>query len=63
MKCNVGGLDRTLRGVVGGAVVALGVILECGLVSLVGAVMIATAVWSFCPLYPLLGINTGCKND
>ena len=62
MKCNVGALDRTLRGLVGGVVVAAGVPLSCGLVSLVGVIMIGTAVFSFCPLYPLLGINTGCEN-
>jgi len=68
MKSNVGGIDRVLRGVVGIALVLAGFLL--GLTSPwnwvamgAGAVMVLTSVVKFCPLYPILGVNTCCKKD
>ena len=63
MKANVGSIDRILRLVAGAAVIAFGYM--GGLASPwnavaigAGSVFVLTALIKFCPLYPLLGINT-----
>lgn len=58
MKANVGGIDRILRIVVGLALVALTLTGAIGAWGWIGVVLVATGAISFCPLYPLLGINT-----
>jgi hypothetical protein len=60
MKCNVGSIDRIIRLIAGLGIAVAGVIFE-SYWGLIGVVFIATAVFSFCPLYPLLGINTNKK--
>ncbi len=60
MNTNVGTLDRTLR--IGGGL-ALIVAAATGLIGAwgwIGIVPLATGLLRFCPMYPLLGINT-CK--
>ena len=63
MKASVGSIDRILRLVAGAAVIAFGYM--GGLASPWnavaiggGSVFVLTALIKFCPLYPLLGINT-----
>lgn len=58
MKSNVGGIDRILRALLGLVLIALAATGTIGLWGWVGIVLVATAAISFCPLYPLLGINT-----
>ena len=60
MNANVGGIDRTLRIVVGIALLSLFFILEGGAryIGLIGIVVLATGVFRFCPAYTLLGVNT-----
>jgi hypothetical protein len=63
MKKNVGTIDRTIRGLAGIAAIAafaLNMVTgTLGIVALVvGAVLLGTAVLSWCPPYALLGINT-----
>lgn len=58
MKANVGGIDRTLRIVLGLVLLSLVVIGPKTLWGLVGLVPLATGLMRFCPLYPLLGVNT-----
>jgi Protein of unknown function (DUF2892) len=58
MKSNVGGIDRILRAALGLVLVALAATGTIGLWGYVGVVLLGTAAFSFCPLYPLLGINT-----
>ncbi|MFC7334022.1 YgaP family membrane protein [Rhodocista pekingensis] len=60
MKPNVGGIDRILRFVAGVCLLSLLVLLEGNArwFGLIGLVPIATATLRWCPLYPLLGINT-----
>lgn len=65
---NVGGTDRILRFIAGAVLAVIG--LKPDLVGMAstgalhwvllafGIVMLATATFRFCPLYPLLGINT-----
>ena len=63
MKANVGGFDRALRVMVGLVLVIMtigDVIGPWGY--LVGLIVLATGVFSFCGAYTLLGINT-CKVD
>jgi hypothetical protein len=60
MVANVGGIDRTLRIVVGIVLIAMFFVLEgpARSVGLVGLVALFTGLFSFCPLYKVLGINT-----
>ncbi|MDO4704614.1 MAG: DUF2892 domain-containing protein [Comamonadaceae bacterium] len=62
MKLNVGGIDRILRIVVGVVLIALAVFNVVGWWGYLGIVPLVTGLFSFCPLYPLLGINT-CPLD
>jgi Protein of unknown function (DUF2892) len=58
MKSNVGGIDRILRAALGLVLIALAATGTIGLWGWVGIVPLATAAIGFCPVYPLLGINT-----
>ena len=60
MAANVGGIDRTLRIVVGIVVLALFFVLEgnARYWALLGVVLLFTGVFRFCPAYTLLGVNT-----
>ena len=57
MKANVGGIDRILRIVVGLALVAWA-LMGGPVWAWIGAVPLATGLVGFCPVYPLLGMNT-----
>ncbi len=59
MKSNVGGIDKILRIVVGLAIMGWGYATQ-NWWGAVGLVPLLTATINFCPIYPLLGINT-CK--
>ena len=63
MKLNVGGIDRPLRIVVGLTLVAWA--LFGGPVwAWIGVVPLATGLIGFCPIYPILGMNTcSAKKD
>ncbi len=63
MKKNMGGADRMIRLIIAAILVYLyynGTVSgTMGIVALVVAgVFVLTSLVSFCPLYPLLGINT-----
>ena len=58
MKANVGTIDRVLRILAGDVLIALTLTGTIGLWGWIGLVPLATGVFRFCPLYPLLGINT-----
>ena len=60
MAANVGGIDRMLRIVVGIVLVSLFFVLEgnARYLGLLGLVMLGTGIFSFCPAYTLLGVNT-----
>lgn len=63
MKCNVGGIDRLFRIVLGVALFFVGYV---GLFSTgvtvafyaVGAIALITGLFHFCPLYLIFGVNT-----
>ena len=59
MKANVGGVDRVLRILIGVVILALGLIFRSWW-GLLGLLPLATGIFRFCGLYPLLKIST-CK--
>jgi len=58
MKLNVGGIDRILRVVAGLALIGLTLAGMIGVWGWIGVVPLATGLFSFCPLYTLLGFNS-----
>ena len=58
MKCNVGGIDRVLRVAVGLLLIALAASSVIGIWGWFGIVPAVTGLFRFCPLYPVLGINS-----
>jgi hypothetical protein len=58
MKANVGTIDRIVRVVGGGALVAASVAGVIGAWGWLGVIPLATAVFGYCPAYLPLGINT-----
>jgi len=61
MKCNVGGMDRIARIVAGLALVGFAV--YSGQVwAYVGIVPLITGIAGFCPLYPIFGFSSSCKD-
>ena len=68
MKKNVGTIDRSIRALVGIALLGYyflaGVEGTAGIVMLViGIAMLGTAAIGWCPPYSLIGLNTGAKDD
>lgn len=66
MKCNVGGIDRILRIVVGIALVAFAFFANQP-IAYIGIVPLLTGAIGFCPIYPLFkyssACDSGCKKD
>ena len=58
MNRNIGTVDRVLRVVGGVVLIALAATGTIGIWGYIGVVPLATAVFSFCPAYALLGIRT-----
>ena len=59
MKANVGSADRTIRIIIGLAIIVIGFIMQSWW-GLIGILPLATGLASRCGLYSVLGINT-CK--
>lgn len=62
MKKNVGGMDKTLRIVVGLGVISAGVYFQSWW-GAVGAVPLMTGLMGWCPPYAMFGINTCSMSD
>ena len=58
MKLNVGTIDRVLRAVVGLVLITLAATGMVGVWGWIGVVPLLTSIFSFCPVYALLGMNT-----
>ena len=58
MKANVGTIDRVLRVVAGVALIGLAASGTVGMWGYIGVVPLLTGLFRFCPLYPLIGMNT-----
>lgn len=61
MKCNMGKIDRILRGIVGIAVIAVGVYYQTWW-GAIGVIPLGTALIGWCPAYLPFGISS-CKSD
>jgi hypothetical protein len=61
MKANAGTIDRALRVIAGLALVGLTAAGTLPVWGYIGAVPLLTGLIGFCPLYPILGINTCSK--
>ncbi len=60
MNCNVGGIDRVLRILMGIALLSLVFIGPQTAWGWIGVVPLLTGIFGFCPAYTLLGVKT-CK--
>ncbi len=63
MTCNVGGIERPIRIVLGLALVTVGAFAELPVVGMAvalvaGAIALVTGVIGFCPAWALLSVNT-----
>jgi len=58
MSVNVGGIDRILRIVVGLVLLSLVFIGPQSNWGWIGLIPLLTGLFSFCPLYTLIGVNT-----
>lgn len=58
MQKNVGGIDRSVRVVVGLVLIVLTLTDTIGVWGWIGVLPLATGLLGSCPWYPLLGINT-----
>lgn len=61
MTCNIGKIDRAIRGIAGAAILTWGIMNGNIIADVVGGVLLFTAIIGWCPPYALLGLNTGCK--
>ncbi|MCH8550288.1 MAG: DUF2892 domain-containing protein [Natronospirillum sp.] len=57
---NVGTADKTVRLIVGLALIGLALTQVIGWWGWIGVVPVATALFNFCPMYRLIGVKT-CK--
>lgn len=67
MKCNVGGIDRTGRIVIGVVLLVVGLLAPLEMTwriaaLVVGAIALGTAIVRFCPANAAFGINT-CEGE
>ena len=60
MTCNVGGMDRVIRFVAGVVIIALGVYFKSWWGGL-GAVLLLTAIFRFCPAYVPFHVSSAPK--
>ncbi len=58
MKANVGTIDRVLRVTAGVVLIGLAATGQIGVWGYIGVVPVLTGLFRFCPVYPILGINT-----
>lgn len=61
MKTNVGVIDKSLRIIVGIALIALAAFNVIGWWGYIGIVPLLTGLFNFCPAYMLLGMSTKGK--
>jgi len=63
MCINLGKADRIIRAALGLGLIIYGLLTQNNIVAIIGAVPLLTAVFGFCPFYPIFKLNTGCKKD
>ena len=57
MKCNVGGIDRKLRIIIGFIIIAIGVFYQNWL-GVIGLIPLVTGLIRWCPAYGAMGVST-----
>lgn len=62
MKKNVCGIDRSIRIIIGIALIAYAILAKAP-IAYIGILPLLTGLIKFCPLYPFLKINTCAKKD
>ena len=62
MNCNVGGVDRLVRIIVGSALVVLAATHTVGAWGWLGLIVLMTGLIRWCPTYIPFGIKTDCKS-
>ena len=60
MQANIGTIERALRVIAGLVLIALSLFGVIGLWGWIGVLPLVTGLFSFCPVYRLLGVST-CK--
>lgn len=63
MKLNVGGMDRTIRIIIGVVLIALAATGTVGWWGWLGVIPLLTGIVRFCPAYGILGMNTCSLKD
>ena len=63
MACNVGGVDRILRIVIGIALVGWAVLMDGPSWAWIGALPLATGLFGWCPAYLPMGLKTCSSNE
>lgn len=65
MKQNIGKTDKIVRVIAGIGLLSLLFLLDGSArwIGLIGIVPLATAAMGFCPLYPIVGMNTCCAGE
>lgn len=58
---NLGSLDRILRMVVGAAMIMLTIVGTIGAWGWLGAILVITPFFKFCPIYRIIGLKT-CRD-
>ena len=61
MKFNIGTLDRSIRFVLGAAIIAAGIFYQSWW-GVIGLLLIITGFIGWCPAYTLLNIDSGAKS-
>lgn len=67
MKCNVGGIDRTSRIVIGLVLLAVGLAAPIEMIwrivaMVIGSIALVTAIVRYCPANAIFGVNT-CEGE
>jgi Protein of unknown function (DUF2892) len=62
MKCNVGGIDRGIRIVVGLVLIGLVLADKIGVWGWLGFIPLVTGIFRFCPAYAMMGCKS-CSKD
>lgn len=58
MKCNTGGIERTIRVIAGLALVGLAATGVLGVWGYAGGIFVLTGLAGFCPIWAMTGVNT-----
>lgn len=59
--CNLGKIDRISRFMISIGLFAAAALTPYWWLAIIGLVTVGTAFLKFCPLYTLLGLNSGCE--